>query len=108
MNPAAPRDPVVTRVLLSIAGALFLLNLCVLIAGFTVDSRQMTPTADSPPVHRCFDTHVVVAPELDFTDDLTADLADFRARLQELRIRVDEVRPEVWVEVQTSTVVESL
>ncbi len=109
MNPAAPRDPVVTRVLLSIAGALFLLNLSVLLAGVHARAISSAEWVEPSTVHRCIDTHVVVTGPVDGIHDLRINISNLQNRVRRLHWQMDEAAaPAASAESQHPAPSESL
>ena len=105
MNPAAPRDPVLTRVLLSIAGTLFLLNLCVLVAGF--HAHAVAPDAPVERVSRagCIRGPVMVPLAV---DEMSVDLKHLRARVRALSLHLEETAHQPHIVVELSAAAEAL
>lgn len=78
MNPSAPRNPTVTRVLLCVAASLFLLNFCAFVAAVFAQ-----PENDSPTVVRigCLEREVDLARTAPDIRDLQADISLMRHRI---------------------------
>jgi hypothetical protein len=78
MNPSAPRNPTVTRVLLCVAASLFLLNFCAFVAAVFAQ-----PESDTPAVVRigCLERQVDLARTAPGIRDLQADISLLRHRI---------------------------
>lgn len=92
MNPSAPRNPTVTRVLLCVAASLFLLNFCAFVAAVFAQ-----PENDTPTVVRigCLEREVDLARTAPDIRDLQADISLMRHRIVDASAYLGSFAPRV-------------
>ena len=92
MNPSAPRNPTVTRVLLCVAASLFLLNFCAFVAAVFAQ-----PESDIPTVVRigCLEREVDFSRTAPDIRDLQADISLLRHRIVDVSAYIGSSAPRV-------------
>ncbi len=90
MNPSAPRNPTVTRVLLCVAASLFLLNFCAFVAAVFAQPESETPTVVRIG---CLERELDLSRTAPDIRDLQADISLLRHRIIDVSAYIESPAP---------------